>query len=162
MFDRVLVGFDGSHHARRAFDMAMELAGRFGSHLTIAVVRAGDSGSDDPVLEGLVPFTEDGRSLTTLLDEAKETASRKGAASVRTVFLKGDVAPALLGLLEREPQDLVVVGSRGLTPGRRLLLGSVSTNLVQEAPCPVLVVRTHRGHRAARTAPPKSLPRAVR
>ncbi|MCI4360112.1 MAG: universal stress protein, partial [Thermoplasmata archaeon] len=64
---------------------------------------------------------------------------------VQTVALEGEVTDALVGYLEHHPQDLVVVGSRGLSRGRRLLLGSVSTELVQRLPAPVLVVPTGRG-----------------
>ena len=37
--------------------------------------------------------------------------------------------------------DLIVVGTRGLGGAKRLVLGSVSTRLVHDAPCSVLVVR---------------------
>ena len=56
----------------------------------------------------------------------------------RIEVTKKTLAP---GPLEQNPTDLLVVGSRGLSAARRLLLGSVSTALVNHAPCPVLVVR---------------------
>jgi len=49
-------------------------------------------------------------------------------------------APAPLLLDATRNLDLMVVGSRGYGPARRLLLGSVSGRLVREAHCPVLVV----------------------
>jgi len=147
MYGKVLVGFDGSHHSHRALQAAIEIAERFHSALTVAIVLPDAPGSSDPVLQSLVPFGEDGRTLAGILDEAREKALAHGAASVRTVHLHGDVADALLGFLEHDHQDLVIVGSRGLTPGRRLLMGSVSSSLVNEAPCPVLVVRPPRAHR---------------
>ncbi|HXQ48156.1 MAG TPA: universal stress protein, partial [Thermoplasmata archaeon] len=54
----------------------------------------------------------------------------------------GVIVDELLALLEQHPIDLLVIGSRGLSTARRLLLGSVSTAMVTHAPCPVLVVRT--------------------
>ena len=62
---------------------------------------------------------------------------------VETVRLEGPVVEELVTYLERDPPDLLVLGSRGLSAGRRLLMGSVSDALVHHAPCPVLVVR-HR------------------
>jgi nucleotide-binding universal stress UspA family protein len=70
------------------------------------------------------------------------------------VFIQGDVVPALITFLNGNPHDLAVTGSRGLTRGQRLLLGSVSAGLVGEAPCPVLVVRTPKGRRVPREVPP--------
>jgi nucleotide-binding universal stress UspA family protein len=39
--------------------------------------------------------------------------------------------------------DLIVVGSRGLTGFKRLMLGSISNAVAAKAPCPVLVVKLH-------------------
>jgi len=141
MFERVLVGFDGSAHSRRAVEVAGEIAGRFRSTLTIAVVRPTKQAEDVARLEALVPISQDGRTLASLLDEMRTAALGHGARIVEPVTLHGEVLECLLEYLTRHPQDLVVVGSRGLTPGRRLLLGSVSSGLVNSAKCPVLVVR---------------------
>jgi len=147
MFGKILVGFDGSHHSQRALQAAIEIAERFHSQVTVAVVRPSGQEAADPVLQSLVPFGEEGRTLAGMLDDARDKALARGVQPLRTVDLHGDVADALLGFLEQDHQDLVIVGSRGLTPGRRILLGSVSSSLVNDAPCPVLVVRPPRAHR---------------
>jgi len=141
MFDRILVGFDGSVHARRAVQVASEIAGRFQSTLTIAIVRPSARRDSDSRLEALVPIGADGRTLAAMLEEMRAVALARGARLVEPITLHGEVLESLLDYLGRNPQDLVVVGSRGLTPGRRLLLGSVSSGLVNSAHCPVLVVR---------------------
>jgi nucleotide-binding universal stress UspA family protein len=51
----------------------------------------------------------------------------------------GDPAEEILAEAKAGGYDLVVVGSRGLGPVGRLLLGSVSTEVVENARCPVLV-----------------------
>lgn len=146
MFERVLVGFDGSPHSRRAFHVASEIAGRFQSALTIAVVRPLAAGEELARLDALVPVSGDGRTLATMLEELRELALDRGARVVEPVTLHGETLASLLDYLGRNPQDLVVVGSRGLTRSRRLLLGSVSAGLVNSAHCPVLVVRPGPGH----------------
>lgn len=147
MFAKVLVGFDGSHHSQRALQAAIEIGERFGSALTVAIVLPEGPEAADPLLHSLVPFGEDNRTLAGMLDEARDKALARKLASFRTVHLHGNVADALLAFLETEHQDLVIVGSRGLTPGRRILMGSVSSSLVNNAPCAVLVVRPPRAHR---------------
>jgi nucleotide-binding universal stress UspA family protein len=147
MFGKLLVGFDGSHHSQRALQAAVEIAERFHSNVTVAIVRPEGSDEVDPLLASLVPFGDDSRTVAGMIDEARERALAHGVPSFRTVDLHGSVADALLSFLEEEHQDLVIVGSRGLTPGRRILMGSVSSSLVNDAPCPVLVVRPPRAHR---------------
>lgn len=141
MLDRVLVGFDGSSQARRACELGTELASRFHSTLTIVVVRSPRADGVDPVLENLVPLPDGSRTFAGVLEEFREKAMARGAARVDVVYLRGDALDELLDWVERHPQDLLVVGSRGLSRGRRLLLGSVSLGLMSRAPCPVLVVR---------------------
>lgn len=150
MLERILVGCDGSAPSRHACEVATEIAARFGAQLTLAVVRPPHGPGVDEILEGLVPVEGDGRSLSTLLDEAVRSAVARGAAHVEKVFLWGDVLASLLEWVEEHPQDLIVVGSRGLSLGGRLLLGSVSSGLVNGAPCPVLVVRGGRPPAAVR------------
>ena len=55
------------------------------------------------------------------------------------VFERGDPAEKLLESAEMGV-DLLVLGSRGFGPVMRLLIGSVSSRVIREAPCPVLVV----------------------
>ncbi len=147
MLERVLVGFDGSHHARRACELAIEVAARFGSAVTLVVVRPPKAGGPDPALENLVPVAGESKAFAAMLEEVQSRALSAGATHCDTVYLFGDPLEAILAWVHRHPQDLIVVGSRGLSRGRRLLLGSISSGLVNSAPCPVLVVRGHHGGR---------------
>jgi nucleotide-binding universal stress UspA family protein len=146
MFERILVGYDGSAPARRACHVATEIAARFHSVLTVAVVRPPGRPGVDSYLESLVPIGESGTALAAVIEEIRTRAVGHGASKVESVFLQGEVPDALIAWILANPQDLVVVGSRGLSRGRRLLLGSVSSQLVAVAPCPVLVIRPTREH----------------
>jgi nucleotide-binding universal stress UspA family protein len=88
---------------------------------------------------------EESARLTGELSELRKHALARAAASVskdlhpETVMLVGDPAR----VLEREAGeglDLLVLGSRGYGPVRRVLLGGVSESVVRRSPCPVLVV----------------------
>jgi nucleotide-binding universal stress UspA family protein len=78
------------------------------------------------------------RSAKTITDTKKQLASLKIKGTVRKE--QGAVAPVIL---KRAPKrdGLLVVGSQGLDALDRFMLGSVSTNLIHHAPCPVLVVK---------------------
>ncbi|MGI0132318.1 MAG: universal stress protein [Thermoplasmata archaeon] len=159
MFHRILVGFDGSAHSRRAIQVAIDLAVRYHAHLTLVTVFSDRVGPADAELAQLVPIGEDHKPLRTQLNEAQADARSKGVPDSDAVSIHGDVAEAMLEFLSVHPYDLVVVGSRGLSRRSRFFLGSVSSRLVERAPCPVLVVRVpHRG--AVRRSPsgPAAIP----
>ena len=62
-------------------------------------------------------------------------------AKTQTLSAKSSVSEALIEFSTSQNNDLIVAGTRGLGAFGRMVLGSVSTNLVNQAPCPVLVVR---------------------
>jgi nucleotide-binding universal stress UspA family protein len=154
MFEKVFVAFDGTPESRRACEIAIEIAARFHSAITIGTVHAASKEPSDGHLESLAPFDSEGKSLAILIEEFQAAAHAKGVKSLEPAFLQGEVVPALLKFLSEHPHDLAVAGSRGLSRGRRIILGSVSTGLVSEAPCPVLVVRGRRANSSARATPP--------
>ena len=64
-----------------------------------------------------------------------------GSLFVEPHLLQGSPVDAVLDLCEELRPGLLVMGSRGLGPVRRLLVGSVSEGVVHHARCPVLVLR---------------------
>jgi nucleotide-binding universal stress UspA family protein len=138
MFKKILVAYDRSDTAAKAFDTALELAAKFGAQiLVLAVARPPE------------PATR--VELDAVLDDAKEQfeeafvklradAAGKGV-SVRTETIVGHPAQQIVLRAESEKIDLVVVGHRGLRIVQRWMLGSVSDHVVRYASCPVLVVR---------------------
>lgn len=74
---------------------------------------------------------------------ARETTERLRAVGIdaRAVSGEGRVADVILEQAEAEPTDLIVVGSRGQTGLRRMLLGSVGRDVLHHARCSVLIAR---------------------
>lgn len=62
--------------------------------------------------------------------------------AVDRAVASGSPAEEILRAAERQRADLVVMGSKGLTGLKRVLLGSVSRKVARHAPCSVLVVRS--------------------
>jgi nucleotide-binding universal stress UspA family protein len=156
MFQRILVGYDGSAHARRAGDVAVEIAGRFHSSVMLAIVRPESTEETPEDLQHQLPLGDDSRPFGVVLDELRGRAMAAGATGVDSTVLRGTVVEALIELIKASNYDLVVVGSRGLSAGQRLLLGSVSTALANRAPCPVLVVRPTKRSGGSRPRPETS------
>ena len=114
-----MVGYDGSDAAERALDAAADLAG-YGSTLAVVTVHAGEP---------------DGSTTAA----ARERLLRRhiGARFHETV---GEPADALLDKAQELEADLIVLGRRNGGP-RSVPIGSVSSQVVRNARCDVLVVR---------------------
>ena len=152
------VGFDGSPESRSALALAHEIAKAVGASLrVIDVIAPSDRGGPYPsehadwVERAHIRRQEAEDRMAAALAELGEIAT--GA------LLCGDPAGELAEAATE--LDLLVTGSRGYGPVRRLMLGSTSTRLVHEAPCPVLVLtrgaeRDREAGEPAAAAPPAS------
>lgn len=76
-----------------------------------------------------------------ILRAAADTAKAIGARKVRMVTEDGNPAQRILQCAEAESADLIVMGSRGFSDIKSLVVGSVSHKVSQLAPCPVMSVR---------------------
>ena len=143
MFRRIAVAIDGSANGRVALETAIDLAKRYESELlvlSVAPLIPVYVTAAEPYIPATVPQDELAR-YRAIVDEAVRHAEQSGVRSATGLCDEGVVVDEILTHLEQHPTDLLVVGSRGLSTARRLLLGSVSSALVNNAPCPVLVVR---------------------
>ena len=135
---KIVVAYDGSEHARRALERAAALA-REGASLTVVSVADAEppAGARGPAT---APVLMEAAERQRALEEAKALLAERGVEA-ETVGAFGDAGHAIAEEAKRQGADLVVVGTRGRNVVERLLLGSVSTKVVHEAPCDVLVVR---------------------
>lgn len=145
MVKSIVVCVDGSTSGEEALDQSVELSRQLGAALRVISVV--------PIvniyyLTGPVPAVPDEQQVRyhwELVTRYVERARARGVKDVGFAVLDGSPVDAILDYLDREPADLLVVGARGLSRTQRLLLGSVSTALVQQAKCSVMVAkaRTH-------------------
>jgi nucleotide-binding universal stress UspA family protein len=134
---RIVVGVDGSEHARRAVRAALEEAGRRQADVQAVYAVAGSGMMPDPVSQP-GPRREEARSAgQKVLDEALDGVDEGSTTVERTV----KIGNATRVLCEAAADaELLVVGSRGLGGFHGLLVGSVTQQVIAHAPCPVLVV----------------------
>jgi nucleotide-binding universal stress UspA family protein len=147
MFTSIVVGTDGSERAARAVEQASALAKVCGATLHVVSAYKG--------IESVVAFAVAAGSLApTLGTESKEEADavqqaldsaveplRADGITVEAHAITGSPASVLLDLAETVEADLIVVGNRGMTGGKRIL-GSVPNTLAHHATCAVLIVQT--------------------
>ncbi|HEY6636340.1 MAG TPA: universal stress protein [Solirubrobacterales bacterium] len=129
------VGFDGMAESYAALDEAAKLAAKFGGSLRVISVATPvpAMGAGAAAQAG----AEAGPDFQTQLNNA--VAELPEELRALPVFERGDPVRKLLQAAEMGI-DLLVLGSRGFGPVMRLLIGSVSSRVIREAPCPVLVV----------------------
>jgi nucleotide-binding universal stress UspA family protein len=146
VFDRIVVGTDGSETATEAVKTAIELAKLSKGKLEIVsayqpipqdrLKQEGEGISGD--VSHVVNPRED---VQFILDKAAGEA-KKAKVDVVTHPLEGDPADAILDVAEEIDADLVLVGNKGMTGARRFLLGSVPNKISHHSPCDVWIVKT--------------------
>jgi nucleotide-binding universal stress UspA family protein len=139
---RIGVAYNGSPESEAALALARELAARTGASVhaleVVSIPSVAYTGIVAPAL---------GDTIDTMLNEATGRLERLSGVEGRAAFgLIGEELAAF-----GEELDLLVVGSRGYGPAKRLVLGSTSNYLERHARCPLLVLP--RGARAATSAP---------
>ena len=153
-FSRVLVAIDGSTSSMHAIDYAISIAVKNDSqliilyvidfykytHLSSSIILAPTFGSDK--------YLKEKSEAEKLMNKIKENFKLKINDNTKSKKLKTEivegakfVATTIMEYAESENVDIIIVGSRGRTSFKKLLLGSVSSNVIKNAHCAVLVVR---------------------
>jgi nucleotide-binding universal stress UspA family protein len=134
----VVLGTDGSPGANRAAEVAFAQAQLDDVELILAHHQPARRSSAGAIATGDPGF------WVTVGDPASGAlgvGARYPDVKYRTEVVPGDsVASALITFARRTAAGLLVVGSRGLGGFRGLVMGSTSRNLIEHAPCPVMVV----------------------
>jgi nucleotide-binding universal stress UspA family protein len=131
---KVLLAYDGFEHSRQALEETAELAAEGRSQVTIlSVVPEDDAGASKAGGHRMMaPHAHQD------VARAHQLLRERGIESEMKIA-HGAPLDEIVREAETGGYDLVVVGSRGLGPVGRLILGSVSERLVLRSPVPVLV-----------------------
>jgi len=142
----IVVGIDGSHHASHALDWAMAEAAVRNEDLTVITVNSVPASywTGQPVtLAGDTEKVEEIRKeAQEAVDKAAAALADKQPKSVSVVAISGFPAKTLIDT--SKGADLMVIGSRGGGGFGTLILGSIASQVVHHAHCPVVVVPTGR------------------
>jgi len=139
MFENILVAVDGSKHSDAAFDVALDIAQKYGSQLFVLHVFQGGTG-----VGTLVSSTDEdvNRSIgQQVLNSYEETAKERGLQNVDILLQEGDAAKRIMETANEIKCGLLILGSRGRGGFKDLLLGSVSHKVTSHADCPVLIAK---------------------
>ena len=153
LFEKILVPLVGSEQSLKALDIAVEVAAKFGGKLTLihAYSVAGLTGYlPEPSAAVGVPvmsasdiskLAESAREAgRKILDEGTQRIKASGVA-VHTLLEEGHPVHEIVRAAQEGKFELIVMGARGLSHIRELLLGGVSDAIMHHAVCPVLIVK---------------------
>ena len=153
-FSRVLVAIDGSISLTHTIDYAISIAMKNNSQLVIlyvidvykypylpsSIILAPTFGSEK--------YLEERNEAEEQMNKIKEKYKQKTKNNIDSKELKTEIvegaksaATTIMEYAESENIDLIIIGSRGRTSFKKLLLGSVSSDIIKNAHCAVLVIR---------------------
>lgn len=142
MIKKILCAVDGSKAAKNAALAAIDLAKSSNASVTFLNINIIPNRAKRTV------FWD-----ATLVEAAEQQSSKQLALAAKAakvakfdkydcaVATGNDVAKAICGYADKNKYDLIVVGTGIRNELQRLFLGSVSSAVISEAPCPVTVVR---------------------
>ena len=146
MMERIACCTDFSENSQTAFEMALDLAEKYGAKLYVVHVVPQVV---NPLLsdEELDISVQPDKALILSLEERmqQEYGGRASAsADLQFVVLDGHVSSAILSFLEEKRVDLAVMGAYGQSGMGLVLFGSVAKRVAHKAPCSVMIVRERK------------------
>ncbi len=138
MLKTILLAIDSSEHTLRVIQFLKELPIQPATKIILAHVIP----SPEPDMDIAVdrPHTSD-ELLYQQVEKQLQSYQADLPGDSTLEIVTGDPAAEIIRLAHIHQADLIVIGSRGLTGLQRILEGSVSSQVVAEAPCSVLVVK---------------------
>ncbi len=155
MFEKILVPIDGSEHSIRGLDVAIQIAKRFSAKLTLIhaysisvtpVIMPEPSTLAPPATPMIAPVdiskvAEAVRGAGAHILASGEDKAKAEDVEVETILVEGHTVQEIIKTAKEGDFGLIVIGARGLSHIRVLLLGSTTDGVIHHATCPVLVVK---------------------
>ncbi|MBN9624458.1 MAG: universal stress protein [Actinobacteria bacterium] len=139
MFQRILIAWDGSEVALRAFDVAIDLTRRFeGELLAVSIAHSPAHAETEADREESSEAAR--RYLEATFAEVSDRAERAGVEARQRVIEGEDATQALVDYAHEHGFDLLVCGHHHERRAGRLLLRGVPESLVERSRVPLLIV----------------------
>ena len=151
IFSKILIPIDGSTNSMKAIDYAVDLAEKYNSELLALHVLYSQSGFafHKETVAGAITSS----SLNDLNLDAKQEAEkwfkeinekaekRKVQIKTEVVFTVISIVEGILTYAEKENINLIIIGSKGKSGWKKLIVGSVASGISTYAHCPILIVK---------------------
>ena len=151
LFSKILVPIDGSEPSFHAAHIASNIANKFNSEIIVLYVVVAPSKSEYANLTGLVTPKQFDMIIENAKKEARDWFNRiedmikeknpNIKVSTKVILTGVAVYGEIIQYAGQENIDLIVIGTRGRSGVKKLLLGSTASGVVTYADCPVLVTK---------------------
>ena len=138
MFQRIVVGYDGSKQAEKAAAVAFSMAKAMDSKVLLFAVARPPEPATSVELEAVL---DDAREHYQMAFRKLLETAHENNLEVETEIAVGHPAEQIIHKAETIKADLVILGRRGTSLFEKWILGSVSERVLRYAHCPVMVVR---------------------
>jgi len=155
LFEKILVPIDGSEHSLKALEVAVQIAKKF--HGKVALIHVYSVSVTPIMIPEPSTFTPPAAPIMAPVEISKVTEAARDAGKrilsdgedkvkaekveVETMLREGHTVQEIIKTAKEGNIDLIVIGARGISHIRELLLGSVTDGVIHHASCPVLVVK---------------------
>ena len=143
---KILAPIDGSLHSKKALEFACNLAHMFNAKLFVLNV-IHDAPGSDTLTFGSASVTIEAsqenldKAGADLIKAAKKVVTESECRNAETIVRGGYPTQQILGFAKEKQVDIIVIGNRGLSDIKGLLLGSVSHKINNLAKCTCITVR---------------------
>ena len=139
MYETILVATDGSPDAKAAAVHALELADRYDATVHALSVIESPAAYDNAIVDPeTVRRNLRGRAEAAVGDVRREATAR--GTTIETSIVEGSPGEEIAAAVEREDVDLVVLGARGRSAFKTMVLGSAAERALYEIDAPVVIV----------------------
>ena len=143
LFKNILVPFDLSSPSTKAFKVALDLAQKYESKITLVTCVEGDAWhhkfydarADSQLLK------QQTKVAKKHLEKLEETANKAGVKIKLQILKSNSVVKDIVTFARSRKMDLIVMSSHGRTGIDKLILGSVANGVIQRTNCPVLLIK---------------------
>ncbi len=141
LFKNILVPHDGSSHSKHAFKVALDIAKKYNSKISMVPVLDMSPGywAHTNLWDKAIGGT---KNLVTKEFESFESAAKKARVSFHSEIIESkSVTKTIVSYSKSKKIDLIVMGAHGMTVWDKLTLGSTTDSVIHGVRCPVIIVR---------------------
>ena len=143
LFKNILVPSDLSNKSFHAFKIALDMAKKYDSKITILTCiqldtwhhKFYDSRADDQLLK------KQKKTITPHIEKLENLANKSNISMKSQILRSVSVVKDITTYAKSHKFDLIVMGSHGRTGMDKLILGSVANGVLQKSSCPVLIIK---------------------
>ena len=146
---KILVTIDGSENSKKAADYASSFAKKYNAQLIILYVLYSELGFAYSNLLGVTTpkaiedvLETQKKDVQKWFDEIRSKLKNTNISVTDKIIISvSSIVGEIIEFADKEKVDLIILGTRGRTGFKKLLLGSVAEGVVTHSSCPVMVVR---------------------